>query len=122
MTWWKFWQRKEKAEEPEVSVPTITIEGLMDGNVFIKADWPRPENQNQAALIARELANMMYMVSVGDLLGTMYQAIAVAGNQMQMDGIANNAIEMTNRAMQQRAGHDQDAKLVVSPDEVFRTL
>jgi len=119
---WKFWQRKpvEEPVSPFPDVPVFTIEGLMDGNCFIKCEWPKPVSPQHAVIIARELANLMYMASTGELLSTMFQAVAVNGNQVEMDGIANNAIDMTQKAMTALAKADRDSELVVTPEDAFK--
>ena len=110
---WKFWKRKKKT----VAFPTFTIEELGNGQIYIRCKWPVPKPDSN---MPKRIASTMYLLSTGELIATMYQAVAVFGDRNNMSDIAGAAIDMAQKAMTSRSGEDRDEELVVNPSDALR--
>lgn len=118
---WKFWQSSPPPAKPEPIVgPIIIIKGLMNGGtVNVETLWPVPQSAEHGAAIAKELASLIFYISVGNMYNTMLQSASIFGNQSGMNGIATQAVEMAQRAWLDKNIRENDALLVVEPEETF---
>ncbi len=115
------WLRSTKQEEiqlqQENTHPIFTIELLTDGKIFIKTQWPYPDNTEQAFETARNMAVVIFMLNTGELLTIFQQALSINGERTNTQGVAGKTLEFLNNTIKSKAMEQVD--LVVQPTEVF---